>query len=661
VHQQNDKPFARGEWLAASVILLWINIYICRDLFTRLMVATNSMHGFWAAIAQRADGSWLHPTWWPYWDNGIPFEFTYSPLVPVLTAITSAAFRISTVFAVQYVTALAYSLVPLTLFLMAWLLTRSPGYSFLAGLMYSLTSPTRVLMPDDPYSSRSFFSARRLYLMVIWDDTPHALALAFLGLVILFLALSIRKRRPAYYAAASIAIALAAAASAFSPIIVAMAALCLLFVLRREYWKQNVLLTLGIGFCGYALSARFLPPSLFSAISKDAPYGESGNWSLGSLAALAIVIAGWAVLWRYLPRWSSDWTLQCFALFAYLVSSISLLAVHFNLHFLPQAIRYRFEMEWALALLTAFVARAALTKAPQYLKLVLLVMCLALAARRVVAYCRYAKVLIRPIGLTSTIESRAAEWADQNMHGARVFLPGSISLWANAIAPLQQFNGSSWSMAYNPMRLRGDYAVYIAGQTTDEAAHISLEWLKALGVSAVCVSGAKSPEYWKAFTHPMKFEGVLPVLWRADDTTIYKVPQRTASLAHVVPESALVGNDVELGPYDAALEDPALPLADFRWEGRNRIHIRASAQPSQVISIQVNYHPGWHALSGNRALEIHKDGLGLMWLDPKCNGPCEVELEYDGGWELRFCRWLSYLALAGFVAGLVVTRRGHYE
>jgi hypothetical protein len=35
-----------------------------------------------------------------------------------------------------------------------------------------------------------------------------------------------------------------------------------------------------------------------------------------------------------------------------------------------------------------------------------------------------------------------------------------------------------------------------------------------------------------------------------------------------------------------------------------------------------------------------------MWLRPGCNGPCEIVLDYDGGWQLRLCRWLSWLALA---------------
>ena len=52
----------------------------------------------------------------------------------------------------------------------------------------------------------------------------------------------------------------------------------------------------------------------------------------------------------------------------------------------------------------------------------------------------------------------------------------------------------------------------------------------------------------------------------------------------------------------------------------------------------------------NHQLELRRDGLGLIWVHPGCNGPCEVQLDYDGGWELRLCRWLSVLAVAGLLS-----------
>ena len=110
-------------------------------------------------------------------------------------------------------------------------------------------------------------------------------------------------------------------------------------------------------------------------------------------------------------------------------------------------------------------------------------------------------------------------------------------------------------------------------------------------------------------------------LWQAQDTTIYRIPQRSTSLAHVVPESAIVrhalaGPDdmAELERYVTALDDPALPAADFEWKSRNRIHIRADVHQGQGLSVQISYHPGWHARARSRQLEVGRDQLGLMWV-----------------------------------------------
>ena len=104
-------------------------------------------------------------------------------------------------------------------------------------------------------------------------------------------------------------------------------------------------------------------------------------------------------------------------------------------------------------------------------------------------------------------------------------------------------------------------ALYNGGDTPEKDAQVSITWLKAFGTGAIAVSGPKSQEFWKAFAHPAKFDGRLPLLWSEDDVNIYRVPRRTESLAHVVPESALVrrapsgpGDTEEVEKYVAALD-----------------------------------------------------------------------------------------------------------
>lgn len=308
-------------------------------------------------------------------------------------------------------------------------------------------------------------------------------------------------------------------------------------------------------------------------------------------------------------------------------------------------------MELALALLLVFTARAWLAYVPRTIKVALLFLFIALAGEQVVTHRRFAKDVLFPADVTHTIEYRASRWAEENLGGVRVMMPGSIAMWTNAFTEVQQFSGSSWSMAFNQVQQRGLTAIHADPQK-------AVTWLKAYGVGAIAVSGPNSKEAWKPFANPDAFEKFFSVLWREDDVTIYRVPQRTPSLAHVIPESA-VASGASIEQYTAALDDPALPLAQFEWQGRNRIHIGTSVASGQVISVQVSFHPGWHASVNGQARPIERDNLGLMRIKPQCNGRCDVDLEYDGGWELRLCRYLSFAAVAGCLsgAGLYPARR----
>ena len=610
------------------------------------------MHGFWIALAKRGSAGWLHSSWWPFWDCGIPFEFTYAPLIPMLISAWSAMRGMTHELAFQSITGVVYCLAPLSLFLMAWLMTRAPGCSFLAALFYSLTSPTQLIVPDADFAWRHFWDARRLFIVAEWDDTPHLAAMALLPMVILFLTLAIRKRRAAYYAILVLLIALMALASDFAPIEVMTVAVCIVAVFPRQDYVRNTALIILIGLFAYAIVAPFLPPSMLVAIRRASSNGE-GGWNAGSLTALAIVFLGWIVLWRVLQRLTSDWRMRFFALFAYLTSSVPLISAYLHRQFLPQPGRYKMEMELAIALVLVFGLRSLFKKAPLSLKVALLFLFFALAGEQIVNQRQFAKNILRSTDVTQTIEYRTAAWARLNLSGVRVMLPGSIAQWANDFTDVSQFSGSSWSQAYSQTQQRALAAIYNGGDTPQQDARVALDWLRAFGVGAIAVSGPNSQEFWKPFAHPDKFEGLLPVLWREDDLVIYRVPQRTSSLAHVVNETTIVRRSPkgprdtdEIERYVVALDDPALPAADFHWAGPNGIQIRTMASAGQAISVQVSYHPGWHAKTGNRTIEVRRDGLGLMWLRPECSGICDIQLDYDGGWELRLCRYISFTAIS---------------
>ncbi len=218
-----------------------------------------------------------------------------------------------------------------------------------------------------------------------------------------------------------------------------------------------------------------------------------------------------------------------------------------------------------------------------------------------------------------------------------------------------------WLTAPNQIQRIAVYTIYTGQNAGERDAEISVDWMKAFGVAAITVPGPGSADHYHPFVNPRKFEGVLPLLWREGDDSIYQVPLRSASLAHVVPEAAVVkrrpvnGLDVEpLRDYLAALDDTSLPQASLEWETPSRGRIHTSIAPGQVVSLQINYDPGWKARSDGRPLRVRADMLGLTVIEPERAGEQTIDLEFGGGVERSVCLVISVVSGLGLLLMLAL-------
>jgi len=219
----------------------------------------------------------------------------------------------------------------------------------------------------------------------------------------------------------------------------------------------------------------------------------------------------------------------------------------------------------------------------------------------------------------------------------------------------------------NPISWIVGYAVPSGDGAGTHDAEYSLLWMRAFGAHAVMLGGAQTRDSYRDWRQPMKFEGVLPKLWQSGDDRIYSIPSRTLSLAHVVPRAALVSKPPQNGldiaalqTFVGALEDPTLPVTTWQWENRHAAWINATLAPGQLLHAQVTYTPGWHATVDNHPVPITPDGLGLITIDPHCQGNCQVKLDYDGGIEMQSIRvlsWVVRIALLGWILWSVFLRR----
>ena len=646
---KHNAPIAIG-YIA---LLIGVNAYVSRDIFfAEYTTHTNSIQGLWISMARLAGEHWYRPAWWPFQDAGVPFEHTYMPLVPASTALCAKVAHCSPARAFHIVMGIVYCLGPVTLFLMAWRMSQAPGYAFWAALAYSLTSPARALIREGDFALSRFWTSLRLYTTIVWDDLPHYTALCFLPLVILFLWRSFHERRPAYYLLAILSMALTMSASVFGSVGILLSVVCMFFALPRERLRANLRLVLTLGGLAYLLICPFLPPSLIATIRSNQQRFPEDRWSISSIAALGVVVLGWILLRRVSVRWK-DGYLRFFALLAFAAAAIPLLDAYLNLHFVPQPNRYYAEMEMGLALVVVFLIGRAMERLPRNIRFALVFLLACIAAEQLANMIPFARMITRSVDITRKIEWRVAQWVDARMPGQRVMVPGSIAQWFNVFSTTPQLSGASY--ATTPNWTQQDAMNSVLRADSPEKAEIAVLWLKAFGVQAVTGCGPRSSEFWKA-NNPKKFETLLPPLWQEEDTTIFRIPQRSSSLAHVIPKGAIPQKGSapvlplsELRKYVAALDDESLPLADMRWDGFRHIHIRTAAYKDHVVSVQTGYHPGWHARANGRAAGVRRDGLGFLLIQPQCDGPCEIELNYDGGWEYKLCRLLSLMTVAGLL------------
>jgi len=179
-------------------------------------------------------------------------------------------------------------------------------------------------------------------------------------------------------------------------------------------------------------------------------------------------------------------------------------------------------------------------------------------------------------------------------------------------------------------------------------------------VQAIAVGGPDSRETYKPFRRPEVFANAFPEAMREGGDTVYWVPGRSASLAHVVAKGSLVrerpihGLDItETQAFVQALDTPA----SFRWTSRHSAEIEAAVRPEQVVSVQITYHPGWHAVSNGKPCELFGDGLGQIVVEPKCEGVCKIEIIYDGGPEMRISKIVSGASWLGCIGWIALYRR----
>ena len=553
--------------------------------------------------------------------------------------------------------ALAYSLGPVSLFVFAaWMSGRTTG-AFVAALLWSLFSPS-VILPKILADAGSPWALRRLQTVVFYGETPHNVSFVLVPLALLLLARYLKAPGARKFAAAAVGFASVMVVNAFGVILLVVSAILLLVSEDRPDWRR--FLSLGaIVVSAYLLICRALPPSLVKLMEANSQVSggdyrfTSKTAILAAASALALCLVWWIGrrLKGVMPRFS--------VLFLAWFGGIVILGAC-GLNFLPQPSRYHLEMEIGICLVAGFAVEALTWRFSRKTRIAVAAVCAALLVWVAAKDYGYARRLIRPADLANSVPYREARWIGAHFRGQRVMASGESGFWLNVFTDNPQLSGGHEPSAPNWMQLVAVYTIYSGQNAGDRDGEISVFWLKAFGCAAITVPGQESHDYSHPFRNPEKFDGLLPLIWREGPDSIYQVPLRSPSLAHVIPRRAMVARQpvhgLDLDPvraYVDALDDPKLPAASLEWENPERGRIVADVAGGQAIAVQVTYDAGWQATEDGHRLRVRKDGLGLMVIEPDRPGRAEIELYFEGGTERRICSVVSAAMGLGMI-GLMI-------
>jgi len=639
--------------LTAAALLTYLNVYICRDLFrTEYLRRMESIEGSYIGISRYILNHPRDLGWFPLWYGGIPFQNTYPPLLHILVAGTAGLFRVSPALAHHMVGATFYCLGPVALMFLAYALSNDLTLSCISGLLYSLLSPSAFLMPSIRTDLGSLWNARRLQALVSYGDGPHGSSITLFLIAVLALHLAIERRGAARVLAAAVMLAAVVLTNWLGAFSLAIA--CATYLLARveedSKWTGARMLgfSAGIGLAAYGLAAPWIPPSTIDTIQKNMQ--AAGQYPMGVRQleyALVLLAAGSTMRW-IMKKSRASLCVRFSSYFLLAMAALALPAEWLHVYLMPQPDRYQLELEVAVCLVVVFVLGGPLMNLARKYRVALVVLAATVVVFGVMqarTYRKFFRQITHSIDIHQTIEYESAQWLQKNLPNRRILTEGSTRFWLSAFCDNPQVGGGFDQGDINPEIPILKFGIpYTRGDGATTAM-----WLRLLGAEAVIVSGPGSRDaYPHDWQDPDKFKGVLPELWRDGGDGIYGVPQRSMSLAHVILSTDVVSRapmnaaDVEpVRKLNTALENPALPVADFTWKSPSEAAVSATLRPEHLVMVQVSYHPGWRAMVNGSPRPLRRDGLGFMIVEPQCNGPCQIRLLYDGGTEMRVAQWVS--------------------
>ena len=609
--------------LLIAVALFGLQALLIAPLFTGEFTRfRGSIEAAFISDARFIAGHFPDLSWNPFWYLGFPFEWFYTPLLPVVVAIVGKITG-DVPNAYRVIAALGYALGPAGMYAATREISRSRVAACFAALAFVFAPSATYLLPGLIGDASAFAGAAlpppwRLVALVEYGEGPHVLSLS---LALLALAATARYVRVPLTGGFVVAVVTLVAVALTNLIGVLGAAILVVLLPASEriggraegrWWR-----VLSVGVIAALLSLGWYSLGFIRAVfGFSAPGGAEGGSAYALLPVLLVAaLIGIAWLDRRLPHGAAlvmGWV--------FVFGAIVVARQFFGLTIAPQPIRYALELDAAVAMGIG-VACAALThrlavrageRAALGAGLVVAAVIVALGAGGWVAV---RDRLAPDEGWRDWSERRVAIWLDEHLApGERAYLTGDHAFWLDAFADVPQVRGGVDFAFANPWWAHVTYQV-----NTGADADIAARWMRALPARYIVVPGPASSEVYRDFADPQKFDGRLPVVFDERGVRIYEV-SRVGDPVLVVAKVADL--PAPTSAIDAATLDTYLdrvasghPAAALQDRGLGAWRAEVVVADGEAVVLRQAYDSGWHALVDGRAADVRSDPIGQLLID----------------------------------------------
>lgn len=615
--------------------------------------------------------------WQPQWYFGHPWSVFYTPFLPTLELVAHNILNFSFAHAYRVITGAAYVLVPVSLFLFVWQISKSRTGALVAGLFYSFLPSLMALLfgeiANDVLSAG--MEPRRFAIMVRWGEGPHTLSLVFIPMFGLFLSRYFEKGRFRDLIFVSFSLALCALTNA----IAVWVALLLVFSMVLSELIRGVNEFIGLSkklfsvfLLTFGLISFWYNWQFVTTFFKEGG-GALNNWLALVPWGLSVVVlifgASFILMRKFLRKFAYlpfviYWFLLLFAIvFIYYASGDN------RLEYAPQALRLNTEVDMALATLAGFFISKIYLWGSKLGSGISKIGTVAISS--VIFIVPSALILVfgmdlserlpdhtksmgdgNSIAIENTAEYRVATKLGELTKGSdqRVIAPGNYGFWLNYFEPVPQLRGALFQSSTNFWPEHFYYQI-----TNGSDPEIGLALLKIANVGKLVFTGPGSGEIYKDYkVGEEKFSSVLNKVYEDRGDVYYSAPLKNDALAKVVDVNEILSvtkakNAIDSGPiykYVSSIEKNASKKISFEKITNGKYKIAGDVSEGEGILVQQTYDAGWRVKGGK--FSKFRDAFDFLVLVPENEGKFEIELVYSKPFSV-YIGYLITILTFGFI------------